>query len=160
METVYSEFYCVVFLCKLMFFVERLLWMAPNQAVFLHDQKVKHKNLNTWERKELLGRNNFSSFLKSLKLTDSAPLNKTHKFVYTSIWDCCYFLSYLWQCLFRNMRLPFLFFIYFTFLRFHLYQKKVVKNLQIIKMSQPAYYFCLPWASNLLEKQFFLAMFF
>ena len=160
METVYSEFYCVVFLCKLMFFVERLLWMAPNQAVFLHDQKVKHKNLNTWERKELLGRNNFSSFLKSLKLTDSAPLNKTHKFVYTSIWDCCYFLSYLWQCLFRNMRLPFLFFIYFTVLRFHLYQKKVVKNLQIIKMSQPAYYFCLPWASNLLEKQFFLAMFF
>ena len=43
----FSEFYCVVFLCKLMFFVERLLWMAPNQVVFLHDQKVKHKRLNS-----------------------------------------------------------------------------------------------------------------
>ena len=69
-------------ICILQLFVNQAthhkIWNQPclsNQAVLLHDQKVKIKILISWERKELL-RWNKKEFSSISRLSHRAPLNK------------------------------------------------------------------------------------
>ena len=83
-------------ICVLQFFLTRLwrykFWNLPclsNQAVFLHDQKVKTKIWISWERKELLKwkKKHLSSLsvAKNCLRPESAPIRLRKLIIYTLI---------------------------------------------------------------------------
>ena len=81
--------YWAICVLQLFYFLVVMSWILKltlffNEAVFLHDQKVKTKVWISWEHKEFLrwNKKHFSSFLKSLSCQ---KLSQT--------WDCAFMIN-------------------------------------------------------------------